>query len=187
MSVSYRAENLATRERVDLLEEELLEAEAELERRAEQLEATELRITEQIRLQRADDTQKTRAVAVSAAPKASIRTVAATALTTGLVLGAAIAVAVMTAAARTPEPSVAHAAWANIAQPDVGAGRLTLTCKPACDSIILGGRAVGPSPLFNEPVAAGVHRVRLKNHGRTKTVVVAIESGQLSTLSVGMR
>jgi hypothetical protein len=66
-------------------------------------------------------------------------------------------------------------------------GRLTINCRPACDSIVAGGQSLGPSPVFSHPMPEGTHRVTLKGNGTTKTIVVQIASGQLTTQTVPMK
>jgi eukaryotic-like serine/threonine-protein kinase len=66
-------------------------------------------------------------------------------------------------------------------------GELTVTCKPACDSIVAGGTSLGPSPVFNHPMPPGTHRVTLKGNKKTKTIMVQVISGQLTTQSVTMK
>ena len=66
-------------------------------------------------------------------------------------------------------------------------GRLSITCKPkACDSIVAGGVSLGPSPVFNHPMPAGNHRVTVKGGGNSKTVVVQVSAGQLTTQNITM-
>ena len=91
--MAYRSTELAARERIELLEEELLEAEAELQRQAEEIQSVGLRMREQVRLQRAEQTQKTRAVTLE--PKLSRRTLAAIALLVGMIIGVLIPVLVV--------------------------------------------------------------------------------------------
>ena len=67
-------------------------------------------------------------------------------------------------------------------------GSLTVNCSPACDSVVAGGRSLGPSPVINQPMPAGQHRVTLKRSGvASKTVVVDIKVGQLTSQRVSMK
>ena len=66
-------------------------------------------------------------------------------------------------------------------------GKLSLNCRPACDSIVAAGSSLGPSPVFSHPMPPGVHRVTLKGNGKTKTIMVEITSGQLTTQTVSMK
>ena len=64
---------------------------------------------------------------------------------------------------------------------------LTINCKPACSSIVAGGTSLGPSPVFNHPMPPGQHRVTVKGNDKTKTIVVQITSGQLTSQTVTMK
>ncbi|RLB46725.1 MAG: hypothetical protein DRI90_27085 [Deltaproteobacteria bacterium] len=67
-------------------------------------------------------------------------------------------------------------------------GRLTITCKPACDSVIADGRSLGPSPIFSRSMPPGMHHVTLKRRGtKSKTIAVQIVSNQLTTKTVTMK
>ncbi|MBW2452862.1 MAG: serine/threonine protein kinase [Deltaproteobacteria bacterium] len=67
-------------------------------------------------------------------------------------------------------------------------GRLTITCKPACDSVIAGGKSLGPSPIFSRGMPPGLHQITLKRRGaKTKTIAVNIVSNQLTTKTVTMK
>jgi serine/threonine-protein kinase len=67
-------------------------------------------------------------------------------------------------------------------------GSLTIDCSPACDSVVAGGRSLGPSPIFSHPMPPGQHRVTLKRKGGpTKTISVIITSGQLTSQRVSMK
>jgi len=66
-------------------------------------------------------------------------------------------------------------------------GRLTINCRPACDAIIAGGTALGPSPVFSHQMPPGQHRVTCKGNSKSKTIVVRITSGQLTTTTCSMK
>lgn len=65
-------------------------------------------------------------------------------------------------------------------------GRLTIDCKPACDSVVAAGRSLGPSPVVGASIPPGSQRVTVKRGPQQKTVVVNIQSGQLTTQTVTM-
>ena len=46
--------------------------------------------------------------------------------------------------------------------------------------------SLGPSPVFNHPMPAGNHRVTVKGGGNSKTVVVQVSAGQLTTQNITM-
>ena len=66
-------------------------------------------------------------------------------------------------------------------------GTLSIYCKPACDQVIVGGQALGPSPVSGHSMAPGQHRVTLKRDGVKKTISVVIASGHLTAKSVPMK
>ena len=66
-------------------------------------------------------------------------------------------------------------------------GTLSVWCKPACDQVIVGGQALGPSPISKHSMPPGQHRVTLKRGGVKKTISVVIESGQLTSQNVPMQ
>lgn len=65
-------------------------------------------------------------------------------------------------------------------------GQLTVDCKPGCDSVSAGGRSLGPSPVVGASLPPGAQRVTLKRGSIQKTIVVNVESGQLTTQTVTM-
>lgn len=52
---------------------------------------------------------------------------------------------------------------------------------------MIGGTAVGPSPVFSHTVPPGKHRVILKRKGADKTIMVNVTAGQLTTHTVSMK
>jgi len=67
-------------------------------------------------------------------------------------------------------------------------GTLTVTCRPtACDQVIVGGKALGPSPVFSHSLPPGQHRVTAKGSGVTKTISVVVASGQLTSQRITMK
>lgn len=212
--MAYRSVELAARERIDQLEEELMEAEAELQRQAEEIQSVGLRMREQIRLQRSEQTLKTRALTLEA-PEAALkrRRLAAIALLIGMVIGVVIptlvvlsvaslmeradtAVAPLSADARlcdftysAVEATEWHAAPATPQRADQEAGEhgeLRIDCSPACESIRVDGLSIGRSPaaLMLDP---GAHRVTLQRNRLRKTIVAQISSGQVNTQRVSMK
>jgi serine/threonine-protein kinase len=70
---------------------------------------------------------------------------------------------------------------------DEGSGFLTVVCTPFCDSVIVKGRSLGPSPVLKAPLPAGTHGVTLKKSGSpSKTVTATITAGQTTPLRVKM-
>lgn len=66
-------------------------------------------------------------------------------------------------------------------------GYLTIVCDPACDSVIAGGRNLGPSPVVRRALSPGAHSVTLRRSGSaTKSISVAIVSGQTTARRVRM-
>jgi serine/threonine protein kinase len=66
-------------------------------------------------------------------------------------------------------------------------GTLTLICKPRCTKVIVGGRPLGASPVFNVKLPVGTHQVTCKRLRKTKTVTVKVTAGKLTTHSVSMK
>ena len=200
--MAYRSTELAARERIDLLEEELLEAEAELERQAEELQCVGLRMREQVRLQRAEQTQKTRAVTLE--PKSSRRTLAVVALLVGMVVGVLVSILVVvliTSLADKPSNARArlsdftnattrvmrsHASQATPRHANEQPGVLRIDCKPACESIFVSGKSVGPSPAGLDLIP-GTYRVSCKANRISRTVEAQISPGELTELYVSMK
>jgi serine/threonine-protein kinase len=93
------------------------------------------------------------------------------------------------ASAATPDGGdkpVASAAPSAAAAESVAPGRLTIECKPACDSVVAAGRSLGPSPVVGATLPPGPQRVTVKRGAQQKTIVVTIASGQLTTQTVTM-
>jgi serine/threonine protein kinase len=68
-----------------------------------------------------------------------------------------------------------------------GNGFLTVVCKPACDSVIVKGRNLGPSPVVNVAFPAGTYPVVLKRSGSPpKSSSVTITAGKNTPLRVNM-
>jgi serine/threonine-protein kinase len=81
-----------------------------------------------------------------------------------------------------PAASAAPAGAADAKAP----GKLTIECLPACDSVVAAGRSLGPSPVVAAPVPPGAQRVTVRRGNQEKTIVVNIESGQLTSQTVRM-
>ncbi|MBI5536111.1 MAG: serine/threonine protein kinase [Deltaproteobacteria bacterium] len=66
-------------------------------------------------------------------------------------------------------------------------GYLTVVCSPFCDSVVAGGRNLGPSPVVHVSLPPGQYRVTLKREGGTTKVIPAIiVSGQVTSHRVSM-
>lgn len=65
-------------------------------------------------------------------------------------------------------------------------GRLTVQCTPACNSVVVGGKSLGSTPVVGALVPPGQQRVTVTHGTVVKTVVVNIQSGQLATANVTM-
>ncbi|MBM4356772.1 MAG: protein kinase [Deltaproteobacteria bacterium] len=70
--------------------------------------------------------------------------------------------------------------------PSASAGRLTVECTPACDSVVAAGRSLGPSPVVAASLPPGSQRVTVKRGAQEKTIVVNVESGLLTSQTVAM-
>jgi serine/threonine-protein kinase len=66
-------------------------------------------------------------------------------------------------------------------------GTLTIISKPACDSVVAGGKSLGPCPVFGVSMPPGQHRVTLTRKGKTKTIMVRVQSGKPATHNVSMK
>jgi cytoskeletal protein RodZ len=68
-----------------------------------------------------------------------------------------------------------------------GSGFLTVVCKPACDSVVVKGRNLGPSPVINVSFPAGTYPVVLKRSGSSpKATSVTIVAGKNTPLRMNM-
>ncbi|HQF25263.1 MAG TPA: protein kinase [Polyangiaceae bacterium] len=66
-------------------------------------------------------------------------------------------------------------------------GFLTVVCNPFCDSVSVGGRNLGPSPVVNVPLPPGQYSVVLRRSGGSSKVVPAtIVSGKTTSHRVSM-
>jgi eukaryotic-like serine/threonine-protein kinase len=140
------------------------------------------------------------ATAPTAAPTQPTATVAATAPTAPTPPIATAPTAAVTAkAAPTPTPQKAvspsslpqekrsAARPTRVETPAAAPGYLTIVCDPACDSVIAGGRNLGPSPVVRRSLSAGTHAVTLRRSGApTKSISVTIVSGQTTARRVTM-
>ncbi|MBW2528017.1 MAG: serine/threonine protein kinase [Deltaproteobacteria bacterium] len=60
-------------------------------------------------------------------------------------------------------------------------GYVTIFCIPACDQVITGGRALGPSPVVRAKLPPGEHEVVLKRRGfADKAITLRVVSDQLT-------
>lgn len=84
------------------------------------------------------------------------------------------------AKARSSKPRAASAAPATEAP-----GHVTIVCQPACDSVTLDGRNLGPSPVVLVKASAGTHSVRLSAKGYpTKTLSLRVKGGETTARRV---
>jgi serine/threonine-protein kinase len=95
------------------------------------------------------------------------------------------------AAKQAPSKTRAHGtvprAGRQAPSPPKDPGFLTVVCNPACDSVIAGGRDLGPSPVVRASLPPGTHSVRLRKSGvEAKSVSVKIVAGQTTPLRVTM-
>ena len=58
-----------------------------------------------------------------------------------------------------------------------GKGQLTVVCVPACDEVLDGRTALGPSPIFKRPTSLGAHRITLKVNDPPSEKVVEVVVG----------
>ena len=66
-----------------------------------------------------------------------------------------------------------------------GTGFVTIVCNPACDSVTVGGKDLGPSPVVRSAVAAGPQTVTLKAKGhKAKTIQINVEAGKTTARRV---
>jgi serine/threonine-protein kinase len=68
-----------------------------------------------------------------------------------------------------------------------GNGFLTVVCSPACDSVVVKGRNLGPSPVMKAPFPAGTYPVVLKRNGSPpKATSVTITADKTTPLRMSM-
>jgi hypothetical protein len=67
-----------------------------------------------------------------------------------------------------------------------GKGHVSILCQPLCESVLIDGQNVGPSPVIRREVAAGDRRITLKRGTQTRVSVLKVEAGGLSQLRVKM-
>lgn len=66
-------------------------------------------------------------------------------------------------------------------------GFVTVACNPGCESVIVDGRSIGPSPIVRVELPAGTHKLTLRRKGhQEKTVDVVVKAGELASLNVKM-
>ncbi len=86
----------------------------------------------------------------------------------------------------SPKPATAVAAAPKPAAPKAEPGYLTVVCDPYCDSVVAGGRSLGPSPVVRAALPPGNHSVILRGSGKTTSIGVTIVSGQTTARRVKM-
>lgn len=67
-----------------------------------------------------------------------------------------------------------------------GKGAVSILCQPLCDSVLIDGKNVGPSPVIRREVAAGERRITLKRGTQSRVSVLNVKDGELSQLRVKM-
>lgn len=73
------------------------------------------------------------------------------------------------------------------AAPAGGTGFLTVVCRPACDSVVVKGRNLGPSPVMKVAFPAGTYSVVLKRSGSpNKATSVTIVADKTTPLRMNM-
>jgi hypothetical protein len=67
------------------------------------------------------------------------------------------------------------------------AGYLSIECEPACDEVVVGDEAIGPTPLEKYALRPGAYRVELLAGSLpTQVVTVRIQAGHTTTRFVLM-
>jgi len=77
---------------------------------------------------------------------------------------------------RTPAP----------AQPAKAAvGFVSIACNPGCESVLVDGRAIGPSPVVRVAVTEGAHEITLRRKGyEQRKLSVSVKKGQTASLNI---
>jgi hypothetical protein len=70
--------------------------------------------------------------------------------------------------------------------PATGTGYLTIVCTPGCDSVSVGGKNLGASPVVRAPLPSGSVNVELRHGDVRSRVSVKIVAGQVSARRVSM-
>ncbi len=65
-------------------------------------------------------------------------------------------------------------------------GFLSVICQPACDSVTIAGKNLGPSPVVRAPLQPGTRVVSLARGGLHRTSRVKIVSGQTTAIRIHM-
>ena len=66
-----------------------------------------------------------------------------------------------------------------------GTGYVTIVCDPACDSVTVDGKNLGPSPVVRSAVSAGPQSVTLEAKGyKSKTISLKVEAGKTTARRV---
>jgi hypothetical protein len=88
-----------------------------------------------------------------------------------------------------PVAAVDAAAGASIrrAHHDGGRGWVSIYAEPWA-YVVLDGKRIGPTPLMKQPVAAGVHRLRLERAGiRAREERVKVQPGQTRLVNLDLQ
>jgi hypothetical protein len=93
----------------------------------------------------------------------------------------------------TPTPAVVESPPPSRPEPPTssgggsGMGTISIVCRPACDSVFVKGRHMGPSPILGAAMPVGSHLVVLKRSGSpNKTAVITVTEGKNTPLRVEM-
>jgi serine/threonine-protein kinase len=62
-----------------------------------------------------------------------------------------------------------------------------VVCFPACDQVLDNGRALGPSPIFQRPVSAGEHRLKLSAGNAVKVITIVVAENELKIVKQPMQ
>jgi serine/threonine-protein kinase len=64
---------------------------------------------------------------------------------------------------------------------------LSVVCFPACDQVIDNGKPLGPSPIFQRPVPAGEHRLKLSAGSAVKVITTSVAESELKIVKQPMQ
>lgn len=85
----------------------------------------------------------------------------------------------------TPQPRVVVRAPMSNDPPKTG--QLTVICTPACDQVMDGPKALGPTPIFKRSTTVGTHHLTLRGEdGAKKTVNVDVAEGETAVVKQAM-
>jgi hypothetical protein len=79
--------------------------------------------------------------------------------------------------------------WADNARPNPYLsehGFLTVVCNPACDSVVVQGKNLGPSPIVRHTLPVGSHTLGLSKGGKKETRTVSISANKTTAIRIRM-